>query len=623
MTYYEKNMEAIKSTKHYLYSRINDFSKQTEINKLDNIRFLDTKEETTTMVITYQSSDYRLNSLYYPTKEAKIWVEQFDMKNLGIVAVMFGFGNGIFVRELLKKLQDNILLVYEPSADLFLHVLEEYDISDILISPNISLTVEGINDNEIKNLLSNQISWINLKSQIVCAHPQYENIFQESLETFYKIVLDNNNRAVINKNTDIVISSRIIDNTLKNFMHLCKCNIATDLYGKFDKDVPAIIVAAGPSLDKNIEDLKEAKNKAVIFAVDTAVKYLLSHDIEPDFIVTLDPSKSLNHLSDERCKNIPIFSRIDSRPENIDNNNKRIILYNLEGYVKNIFEKLGRDTGILNSGGSVATGAFSICETMGFERIILVGQDLAYAGDSTHAGGITTDVSGAGQFIEMVEDIYGNPIKTRVDWYVYIRWFEDAVDLFAGEEVIDATEGGAKIHGTTIMTLKEAIDKYCVKTVDCDRIVSKLEPTLKGPELKQVEEFVRNDIADLSDIEVHVQKAKDICDKLLRKYEKSEAETPSSIIKNKELSDINTLIEKKDVYGLLDWDMAAATSNQISDLYVYTEDKKQNKIDTYENAKVIYSAMEDSIHRIKPLLEEGLHSFIQGSDEIKIRKKSM
>ena len=72
------------------------------------------------------------------------------------------------------------------------------------------------------------------------------------------IVLDNNNRAVINKNTDIVISSRIINNTLMNFKHLCNCNIAKDLYGKFDKDVPAIIVAAGPSLDKNIDDLKQA-----------------------------------------------------------------------------------------------------------------------------------------------------------------------------------------------------------------------------------------------------------------------------------------------------------------------------------------------------------------------------
>lgn len=613
MSYFEKNIKAIEDTKKYLYSRMEDVNYYDKDNNMNDIIMNDTRDAITSLGVTYNSKSYRLNSLYHPVREAQVWAEQFKLNNIGIITVIFGLGNGIFVRELLKRLDGNILLIYEPSTDVFFHVLENYDISDILGSNNVSLTVEGINDIEIRNLLTGHVNWLNLKSQIICIHPHYDIIFKESIKVFDKIILDNNNRAIVNNNTDVAISSKIIDNTIKNLSILSRCNIITDLIGKFENDVPAIIVASGPSLDKNIEDLKLAKGKAVIFAVDSAVKYLLAHDIEPDFIVTLDPSKSVRHLNNEKCNELPIFSRIDSRPE-IIMNNKKVILYNLEGYVKKLYVKLGKKMATLNSGGSVATGAFSICETLGFKRIILVGQDLAYSGENTHAGGKITDVSGAGRFIEIVEDIYGNPIKTRYDWYIYIRWFEDAVDLFEGEEVIDATEGGAKIKGTTIMTLNEAIDKYCLKQVDCKEIISALIPTINQAEIEKLHEFILKDLADLNDMKEKTERAREISDKLLSKYNKALNETTSSQIKNKELSKLNNEMEKKDVYTLIDWDIAAATSEQISGLYIYTDDERENKLDTYQKAKVIYTAMAESVDRIKPMLEQVLQYFVLDED---------
>ncbi|MDF2541064.1 MAG: hypothetical protein K0S47_782 [Herbinix sp.] len=610
MNYNEKNMETIETCKSYLYEKINAKQYDRNINTLDQIEMIPTKCGDTALEITFQSKKYRLNSSYDPVHEAKRWIMQYDMKNIGIIVIMFGLGNGVFIRELLKHIREDVaILIYEPSQELFFYVIEHYDISDILSSGNVSITVEGINDNEIKNLLSNYIDWINLKSQIVTYHPQYDNIFSGSVKKFIKIVQDNMDRTVVNKNTDIAISGLTVTNTIRNIKYLPKYNLVTDLKGKFSKDTPAIIVAAGPSLDKNIEELKRAKGKAVIFAVDTAMKYLLAHNIEPDFIVTLDPKKALRHLRDERCKQIPIFSRIDSRPENIEQNQKRIILYNLEGYVKTILEQLEKDTGILNSGGSVATGAFSICETIGFQRIILVGQDLAYLGESTHAGGLKVDVSDAGSHTQMVEDIYGNPIKTRYDWYVYIRWFEDAVDMFEGEEVIDATEGGAKIKGTTILTLRDAIDQYCTNDIDCDRIISELETTLSTEEAICVRELMIQDIKDLTTMKEKAIEAIQLSDKLIEKYEKSITESTSSTLKNHRLSQLNHEMEEKNVYELIDWDISAATTDRLGNLYVYSDDEKQNKLDTYQKAKLIYGAMIESIDRIKPLLEDGIRYF--------------
>jgi hypothetical protein len=528
------------------------------------------------------------------------------MKNIGIVVTMYGLGNGYFAKEILRKLNGSgALLIYEPCPDLFFYVLEHYDMTEILGANNVSITVEGINGTEIKNVLSNHVDWMNLRSQIFCSHPQYERIFPESAAIFCKILQDNNSRTIVNKNTDVAISSLLINNTIKNMRYFLRSNVVTELAGKFPKDIPAIIVAAGPSLDKNIEELKNAKGKTVIFAVDTAVKYLLAHDILPDFIVTLDPQKNMIHLQDPRCSEIPLFCRFDSRPENLKANKKKIIFYNLEGYIKSIYQKLGKDTGLLHSGGSVATGAFSICETLGFQRIILVGQDLAYAGDVTHAGGISVDFSNAGSSIEYVEDVFGNPIKTRYDWYVYIKWFEDAVDLFEGEEVIDATEGGAKIKGTTILTLKEAILKYCKESVDIESIISDLKPTITKEDIPFIIQHMNQDIMDLDETAKLSGEALMICDRLINKYKKSLQETPSSINNNRKLSSINMIMEAKTVYELIDWDISAATSDQISNMYQYSDDTREEMLATYEKAKLIYKAIIESVSRIKPMFLEG------------------
>jgi len=610
MTIYEKNMKELELNKPYIYNRLYNRGHRTNRNKLEHISLIDTRDGSSSISIAYQGQSYRLNSKYNPLLEAEKWAEQFEIRNLDIVAAMFGFGNGFFARELLKRLKENdILIIYEPCSEIFFYILEHFDIIDILHSPKVNIIVEDINDNEFKHMLSNHVNWININSQIICVHPQYDLAFIDSKLKFSKILLDNNNYIMVNQNTNAALSKLITYNTLSNLQYLKECNIATDLIGRIPSDIPAIIVAAGPSLDKNIDELKSVKGRAVIFAVDTAVKYLLAHDIEPDFIVTLDPQKSLHHLADKRCDDIPIFTRIEARAETLKKNNKKIILYNIEGYSKKLLNKLGKDTGILNSGGSVATGAFSICKTLGFEKIILIGLDLAYSGESTHAGGFNVDVAGAGRFLETVDDIYGNKIKTRYDWFIYLKWFEEAIGTLNDAEVIDATEGGAKISGTTILSLEEAIHRYCVKEIDCDTIIRELKPTVSNEEVSVVIDTILNDIEDLSEIRDKAEKGKEICGKLINKYKKTLQETNASNLKNEQLRNINKFIENKDVYELIDWDITADTFEYISELYVYKNDENDNKFFTYLKAKDIYVAISAAVDRISPMLEDALKSF--------------
>ena len=44
---------------------------------------------------------------------------------------------------------------------------------------------------------------------------------------------------------------------------------------------------------------------------------------------------------------------------------------------------------------------------------------------------------------------------------MYLDWFEKYIKEWTAITTVDATEGGALIHGSKIMTLKKAIQKYC------------------------------------------------------------------------------------------------------------------------------------------------------------------
>ena len=59
------------------------------------------------------------------------------------------------------------------------------------------------------------------------------------------------------------------------------------------KEIPAIIVGAGPSLDKNINLLGRAQGHSMILASDAALKPLLLQGVTPSIVVNLDPQEEV------------------------------------------------------------------------------------------------------------------------------------------------------------------------------------------------------------------------------------------------------------------------------------------------------------------------------------------
>ncbi len=153
------------------------------------------------------------------------------------------------------------------------------------------------------------------------------------------------------------------------------------------ENVPSIIVAAGPSLNKNILDLRQLNKKACIIATDTAIKPLLNNGIIPDFIVIVDGKKPGLLFEHELLSEVPMImsSAVSKDPVNM-HKGKKFFSWDGSRYEAELIKEAKQhsahpekiDMCSLPTGGSVATTAFSFAKLLGSKTIILVGQDLAF-----------------------------------------------------------------------------------------------------------------------------------------------------------------------------------------------------------------------------------------------------
>ena len=75
------------------------------------------------------------------------------------------------------------------------------------------------------------------------------------------------------------------------------------------------------------------------------------------------------------------------------------------------------------------------------------------------------------------------------------------------KQVINATEGGARIKDTTQLSLKDTIKKYCKKSIDKSKVIPLLQLADDGDELiEKVIPLLKNDIDNLDAIITNARK---------------------------------------------------------------------------------------------------------------------
>ncbi|MHB8129440.1 MAG: motility associated factor glycosyltransferase family protein [Mobilitalea sp.] len=605
MNYFENNMEYIKQYRSNLYQKLQEIGLSVANNKLDRIQSTVAGDGDLFLTIQKGQKQYRMNSSYSPKHEAEKWIEQYVFNNMNTVITLFGLGTGTFVREIIKnKGKNDILFIYEPCLQLFDYVLNNYDLTDILQEAKLVLTIEGINEFEFHNLLQDAVNITNITSQLRCTHPYYDEIFPESCIKYWNELKDNLFHVRTNINTEIVFGERFITNSMFNIRFIRESNCLSDLKEEIQTDFPAIIVAAGPSLKRNIEELKKAKGRAYIFVVDRILDYVLEEGLEPDYIITIDPIKPIEYFTKRTDLKIPLLCELVANWEVLDRHKGKKIIYSCGPFFAKMYEKLDKKPPLLNTGASVATTAFSACIQLGFKRIVLVGQDLAYDGEITHAGGVAEKIAWARDI--MVEGIDGNQIRSRHDWYEFLTWFKDMITVYPDIQVIDVKDKGAKIQGSIVMPLKTVLDTYCTKEIGNLELPEHKPSTFNETEMLKVKKYFEDSLDEIYSLKKKAKEAIEICNSQIKGYKINHEETATSIKSFKKLSKINKYIGDQSIYELLESYITGATAQQISELYQFTDNEKTDKIVTYEKSIKIFQAIIDASEFVKPLLEEAL-----------------
>ena len=129
------------------------------------------------MYVVDNDTTIRINSMYSPVNEAQIWAknstDNYDLLN---ITVMFGFGNGYCVREILNRLnRTGRMIVFEPDAGIFNNVIRNYDVSDVLQDDRILVLVGEDNWTLFKEYVIENVRVDNINYAHVVYHPAYNH----------------------------------------------------------------------------------------------------------------------------------------------------------------------------------------------------------------------------------------------------------------------------------------------------------------------------------------------------------------------------------------------------------------------------------------------------------------
>ena len=220
----------------------------------------------------------------------------------------------------------------------------------------------------------------------------------------------------------------------------------------------AIIVSAGPSLDKNYLELKSAGKDTVIIATAPTMRKLYKADIIPDCIVISETSAGCKefHKGVENADCPLIFSSTASVPFVYDHIGPRYI-FCPEGFEP--AEKLAKKNGwpIIQSYGSVALTALAFIIYKGFKEIVFIGQDLCYKGGFRHAEGTSHRFTKSELNPTNAKDIFGDDVTIPNDFALFKTQIESIIKQHPEISFLNATEGGVHIENAKDVLLKEVL----------------------------------------------------------------------------------------------------------------------------------------------------------------------
>ena len=475
-----------------------DKSLADEILRINNIK-------STFELVQNKNQEYNLlfNSIPLHSPESakaeaqKIVDKIEELENKNTIRVIYGLGLGYLADEFITRAGGTII-IYEPNIELLRAVFEILEFSENLLKNNVFITNDKEKLLKIIDIIADRETKITISFL-----SSYFNIYKNDIYTFAGFVERKRGEKQANTNTINKIAPLATLNTLQNLEKITKTPLVSSLKGLY-KDSCALIASAGPSLKDNIEIIKKYRDNFILFAVGPALKLLEKNGIIPDFLCiveALDTSTQINDidLSETNLIFEPYSSSYlwDLKVKN------RFLFFSKENFLNDyLANTLNIDISNNKAIGTVSYCALSSAKIMGFKKIILCGQDLAFKDGQCYAKGSAyedlecifnselnkyeirakdfetykeklmskkyldnkyADYYAKSYIKKLNSTIYsvlgqdGKMLPTQACYAIFIKYFEKFTKNNQNLDLINSSTGGAQINGFKNLALEQVM----------------------------------------------------------------------------------------------------------------------------------------------------------------------
>lgn len=404
------------------------------------------------------------HSSYNPGREAEKFYSSYAIEKADVI-LHFGWGLGYAGEVLRQRAKPSArVIIFEPDEELF-SLWRTHSDGAILQDARFQFVVGGrvsqfFDEWALEGCQEmDRFLWL-----IWPAARQSHSVLAGSLQENFKTRL--RDRAA-NLLTHFQNGRMYFENVVANFEYQGEPD-AGRLFGRF-RNVPVVIVSAGPSLDRNIRDLRGMEDRCFILAVDTALRPLLAAGVVPHAAIIADPTElNARHVTGVIPESTFLIAEQAVNSLALQSANRRF-LFGLGLFPDPLFAKFGFAKTPLQVWGSVATAALDLAWRMEANPIIFAGQDFGYSWDRDYVrhtifDGRQFDVASSGT--HRAEDIWGRKIWTTENLIAYRDFVVRRIKSIPSVRFINATEGGILTEGVEILSLRDALYQSCKGEID-------------------------------------------------------------------------------------------------------------------------------------------------------------
>lgn len=305
------------------------------------------------------------NLIYYATKNAP---KTTTLKRLEKY-IYFGVGTGKHLELIQKKVKSSKVIVIEDNLELFRLSLFTLDYGKVFKNIKIFYSIAEDN-NTFKSIFTEYLTAGYNHNQYL-KYTMFSENYISKIKNIQDIMVTESYIAYpYSKQLKSLLTTP--EYLVENYNYL---NVSKKINDDYFSKKPTLLLAAGPSLLKQIEWVKENQNKFIIVCVLASLQTLNKYNIKPDIVVNLDSSsiilkffKNVNietFLSDT----LFLFSSMTNKKISDKVPKENIYIFESNSFYKQNFGSITTP--------SVGELAYGLLLKFGVKNLYLLGLDLA------------------------------------------------------------------------------------------------------------------------------------------------------------------------------------------------------------------------------------------------------